>query len=273
MKTKYAALMLCVLCLCAFTFGCSTAEKGDTTSTKTTVTEAETATAAESVAQSLLSTPDESGAIVSTIEGYNSNSAAQGGTVLSNAVTLPYTVEGTGLKITAMGGYSGKFVEDSSDQEVQGVFAIVVQNTGDSPLKTAKIVMTDENGNEYIFKLSTLPEGTSAIVMEEERQSYSPDINLLSIEASESFLDALSLNEDKISLSFDGENLKIKNISETDLTAVYVRYKSFTCGNVYLGGITYSTSFKNVEAGAEQTVSTAHLSLSESHILMVEVIE
>lgn len=271
LKIKYLCVACCLLICFMAVAGCN----AENTADRNTPVISASADAADTPkpTEATVSTPDENGAIVSAIEGYNSNSAAQGGEVSSNSITLPYTVSDTHLKITAMGGYTGEFVEDSTDLPVSGVFAIVVQNISSAALKSAKIVMTDSSGNTYSFKLSTLPAGTSALVMEGEQSLYSPDIELVSVEASEVYLDTLSLNEDKIKLSFDGQYLLLKNISDTDLTAVYVRFKNFASGNIYLGGITYSAAFDNVKAGEEYAYNTMHLSLDHSEILMVEVIE
>ena len=271
MKTKSMALVLCVLIFSMFFFGCNADNENSTAEStpQATISESKPDSSPENRKPS---TPDESGAIVSEIPDHNSNSAAQGGETPSNGITLPYYIEDTYLKITAMGGYSGSFVEDSSDENVQGVFAVVIQNTSDYPLKLAKILITDTEGNEYSFKLSTLPANTSAIVMEESKAIYSPHITVDTIEASESYLDYLSLNEEYISLSVKDGNLTVKNISDTDFTAVYVRYKNFTNGNVYLGGITYSVTFNDLKSGDEATLGTSHLYLDKSAILMVEVI-
>ena len=266
MKVKSISFILLIVFSLLYIFGCTANE--NVISTEAPVSTVETAPAETAPA---LSTPDESGAIVSLIPDYNSNSAAQGGSVDSNGVTLPYAVEGTDLVITAMGGYTGRFVEDNSDAEVKGVFALVVINKGDSAVKMAKIAMEDNDGHQYTFKLSTLPVGKSLLVMESGKQLYSPNIKLSGISGSSSTLENLSLNEDKVKVSFDGQKLNVKNISDEDFTSVSVRFKTFTTGNVYLGGITYSVTFNDLKKGEESSSVPAHFFAEQTEILTVDI--
>ena len=84
-------------------------------------------------------------------------------------VTMPLT---HGLKIGDVGSYTGLFFEDGSDEVVSGVMMILVTNESDRTLQYAEITLTNAEGKQAQFKLSTLPPGASAVVLEMNRLSF-----------------------------------------------------------------------------------------------------
>lgn len=256
MRTKFLALIIAVLLIFSMFCGC-----GDRGATNSDATGDEQSTEAEVIAS-----PDESGAAISMIAGFSADGAVRG-------LSFPYAVADADLTVASVGAFTGEYVEDGSDEYVQNVAALVVQNTSDKPIQYATVTVKDTEEKEYTFVLSTLPSGHSALVLEAEKQTYTKGTELSEITAAVTECDELSKNSEKVNVSFDGEKLCLENLTDTDFRAVYVRYKNYASGNVYLGGITYNATFETVAAGGEYSYEPAHFFEGGSVILMVEIIE
>lgn len=262
MKYRSSVLALCILLIALILCGCG---NKDAQTTPADTVPSGGVTDVTNV-ESSVSTPDETGAVISRIDGFTAELDSEG-----EAVT--YAFADTSVAVTALGSYTGKYVEDGSDEPVENVLAIVVQNTGDKPVQYATVSATDSAENEYTFVLSTLPAGCSALVLEAEKKTYSADMEISDISADVTECDELSLASDKVRVTFDGEYLHLENLTDTDYRAVYVRYKNYTAGNVYLGGITYNASFESVAAGGSFDYNSAHFYTGGSQVLMVQIVE
>ncbi len=212
------------------------------------------------------STPDETGARVGQIPGFEVNGNL-------SAMAMPYVIKDTSLQVIAVGSYSGYYIEDGTDDYVSGISAIVVQNSGNKCIKNATVVLAGENAKEYTFVLTTLPAGTSALVLESHRNVWQEEDKIFHISAVCEEIDEPELNSDKLSISFKDGKFKLKNLTDTDFRAVYIRYKNYTAGNVYMGGVTYSATIDNVAAQGEYECESVHYFEGYSKMLMIQIIE
>ena len=79
-----------------------------------------------------------------------------------------YEVNDADIKIQHINSYSGIFIEDGSDVEVDNVAAIQVKNTSKKALEFAQIQIY--NGDKkLVFDVSSLPANSSAIIMEKNK--------------------------------------------------------------------------------------------------------
>ncbi len=264
MKYRLTAFLLCILFVSFAFAGCKSTgtEKTNTQSDNVSLGSITDVTNVESS----VSTPDEKDADVKNIEGFTPEYKLNGEVASTAFTDLP-------VIISAMGSYTGKYVEDGSDELVQNICAVIVKNTSSKPIQYATIALTDEEGEVYTFVLSTLPSGCSALVLETEKKAYTADLNKCTATADVTECEQLDTQEDKVKITFDGELLYLKNLTDTDFRAVYVRYKNYTAGNVYLGGITYNASFDSVGAGESYEYDSAHFFTGGSQVLMVQIIE
>lgn len=213
-----------------------------------------------------VSSPDESAPVVEAIDGF-----VPGGGIASH--TLPYEVPDSGLEVVSLGRYTGRFVEDGFDEEVADVAALVVRNAGSEPVQYATLNLTDTSENGYTFIFSTIPAGCSVLVLETNKTVCPENINITEVSADVTRCESLDTLTENFSLRFDGNKLKLKNLTDTDYRAVYVRYKNYTAGNVYLGGITYNATFDNVAAQSEYEFEPAHFYAGGSQILLIQTVE
>lgn len=188
-------------------------------------------------------------------------------------VTLPYQVQGTPIIIEGIGQYTGPFVEDGNDEPEANVLAIVVRNGSDADVEYAEVHFSTGDGSEAVFHISTLPAGSSAVVLEQNKREYNAEETLAFADKLYAQAEEMSLMEDDVRVTAEDGALTLENLTDQSLGTVYVRYKNKLNDNYYLGGITYSCKFENVGAGDEITEQTKHFTVDGSTVLMVKAIE
>lgn len=188
-------------------------------------------------------------------------------------VTLPYQVQDTPIIIEGIGQYTGPFVEDGNDEPEANVLAIVVRNGSDADVEYAEVHFSTGDGSEAVFHISTLPAGSSAVVLEQNKREYSAEETLTFTDKLYAQAEDMSLMEDDVRVTAEDGALTLENLTDQSLGTVYVRYKNKLNENYYLGGITYSCKFENVGAGDKITEQTKHFTVDGSTVLMVKAIE
>lgn len=189
-----------------------------------------------------------------------------GFTVLDTQLAQP---EGT-LEITALGRYTGAFVEDGKNEDVTDVLALIVKNTGEDWLEYAQITLDCGGTATATFSLSALPAGSSALVMETNRLTYAAGTAYTVTKAPScaALTSAVMDFSQTFALYPDDGVINIKNISDRDISSdVCVYYKNFRYG-LYMGGICYRARVEGGIAAGEiaQSIQT-HYSNDDSVIL------
>lgn len=188
-------------------------------------------------------------------------------------VALPYQVQDTPIIIEGIGQYTGPFVEDGNDEPEANVLAIVVRNGSDADVEYAEVHFSTGDGSEAVFHISTLPAGSGAVVLEQNKREYNAEETLTFADKLYAQAEEMSLMEDDVRVTAEDGALTLENLTDQSLDTVYVRYKNKLNDNYYLGGITYSCKFENVGAGDEITEQTKHFTVDGSTVLMVKAIE
>lgn len=188
-------------------------------------------------------------------------------------VTLPYQVQGTPIVIEGIGQYTGPFVEDGNDEPAANVLAVVVRNDSDIDVEYAEIHFSVGDGSEAVFHISTLPAGSGAVVLEQNKREYNAGEILTFADKLYAQAEDMSLMENDVKVTAAAGTLTLENLTDKSLGTVYVRYKNKLNDNYYLGGITYSCKFENVGAGDKISEQTKHFTVDGSTVLMVKAIE
>lgn len=173
------------------------------------------------------------------------------------------------LSVSCMGTFSGAFVEDGSDEQIQNVLALVVRNTGEELLEYG-LITAECDGEAVTFEFSGLPAACSVLVMEKNRTVYdgSAEIAELSCEQMAMPVDIVLDFENDFSLYPSDGVINLENISGSDFESdISVYYKNFEYG-LFLGGITYRARFSGgMEDGQMKQSVQPHYSLEKSAIL------
>lgn len=181
------------------------------------------------------------------------------------APEMPYSVPGfamlngisgitfdNGLQVLCAGTYSGYYLEDGSDEQIENVLCIVVKNNGTSLVEYGQIELP-LGKNTANFEFSGLPVGAAVLVQEKNRMTADSDTktgnSFVCISAALPAALVFDFGND-FELYPDDGVLNIKNISDRDFTSdVSVFYKNFENG-LFMGGITYRARFSGgIKAG------------------------
>ena len=189
------------------------------------------------------------------------------------SMELPYDLRG-GLLVTEMRRYAGIFMEDGTDQIVDSIMMIVVENTGEEYIQLAGISLTDTECGSYTFLLTTLFPGEKAALLELNRAVWQEDIVLEKGELTSValFEEEPSMYPEMLEFREGNYQLAVKNISGQDFAGGRVCYKS-TSGDLYIGGITYTVTIPALAPGQEVTLSARHYMEGGSKLVFVSYAE
>ena len=182
---------------------------------------------------------------------------------------------GYGLKVTDIGGYTGMYMEDGTDEVVSGVLMLVVENTGEQDIQYAEITM-DFEGQQAQFSLTTLPVGSRIVLLEKNRLQWEDSMDdgyvLPVMDNVAPFLEPMSTMEDKLKIGIVDGAINVTNISGEDIPGTISVYYKNAAADIYYGGITYRIQIKDgLKADEIRQVMTNHASDTGSQIMFVTV--
>ena len=178
------------------------------------------------------------------------------------------------IVITSIEPYSGSFMEDGSDEDVENILMITVKNNGMQSLQYAEVILTFGDSTA-VFSFSTLRPGESMVVLEKNRLEY-PDKELTEhqIQNVVYFEENLNFCEDKFEISAMDGAFNVKNISGEDLSGNIAIYYKNKQDNIYYGGITYRVVIEGgIEKDGIRQVVTEHFKTDKSEVMFVSYTE
>lgn len=177
---------------------------------------------------------------------------------------------GENLFLVNASGYTGSFMEDGTDLAVSDVFALTIENRSAVMVQYVQISVT--LGEEtYLFDLTSLPAGASALVLEKTAATLPDDLSQAQYAVAQraDFSQTPSLYPELFQIYASDGTVTIENISETDINGeIYVYYKTCVDG-LYMGGITYRTGIQGLKAGEQLDCIAAHYTEEDSVILFL----
>lgn len=184
--------------------------------------------------------------------------------------TLGFALEEKDLVLEQVGCYTGPYVEDGSDLQVEQVAAVIIRNTSDKMLQLLQLELMID-GQEALFQISNLPAGAQVLAMEMNRISVSEESRIEYNQEASVFLEDASLHEDILEVSGKDGRLTVGNRTEESLKNVYVYYKTKRDEDSYLGGITYRVGFEEIPARTSIEEEAGHFKESSSRILDIRI--
>lgn len=188
--------------------------------------------------------------------------------VVDTAIRLEH-----GLTVTHMGSYTGAYVEDGSNEIVGGVLMLRVTNNGQRDIQYAELSMPVGDAVAQ-FKLTTLPVGETAVLLEQSRMQWDenavypdPVANNVAF-----FQYALSLQEDLLQLQALDGGLNVTNVSGEDITGDVVIYYKNAAQDVFYGGITYRVRLEGgIKEGEIKQIMADHFSATGSEVVFITI--
>lgn len=172
------------------------------------------------------------------------------------------------LAYSNFSSFSGLYVEDGSDVPVENVAAMLVTNQSEDFLDLATIEY-EINGKSATFVVTGLPPGKSAWVMEKSKMTITSDADFKYVKKTTAFKEGVIAATDKISLSTEGNMMTAVNNTDEKLEGVFVYYKTLHTDGNYLGGITYKTTFGDLEPGEKKTELAGHYDKEKTEIVRI----
>lgn len=208
--------------------------------------------------------------------GENSGSSGGKSGVLSTTgegkpISLPFRDDSRGIEIERIDNYSGYYIEDGTEDEIDSVAAVAVKNNSDEAIEYASIQLS-QGGQILEFQVSLIPAGAQAVVMEANRNPYHADTEIFYEGCTAAYLTSMDMAQDKVSVTagLDG-GITVTNISKSDISELRIFYKNCLDENVYMGGIAYNVKVEGLKSGESRTVYPSHYDPEHGKIMMVRV--
>lgn len=144
--------------------------------------------------------------------------------------------------------YSGPFVEDGTNEQVENILAVLLENRSNEYLELATVTY-DVDGETAQFVASGLPPSERAWVLETNRMPAKADSEYEFLDCQSTFRDDALFTTDKLEVEVEGNTLMLRNISKDTINNPCVYYKNLNSDGNYLGGITYMVGFDALKPG------------------------
>ena len=187
----------------------------------------------------------------------------------SAGIAFPCKVPGYGLVIEKMDPYTGMFVEDGSNGNVENVAMLLVRNDGDYPVEYTQICVAYGQEN-LLFDISALPVGESLVVQEKEGKALPESVpasaTALVVQRAE-----MEMSQEKVQVTDNGDNtLTVRNLTDKTIPTVRVFYKYYMEEEgIFVGGIAFTVRLTRLGAGESITIQPSHYTSKTSRVVMV----
>lgn len=173
------------------------------------------------------------------------------------------------LYLTAIQEFAGIYMEDGSDEPVQGLLSLVLENRGAQDLQYARLLL-DYGDAQAEFEVTNLPAGGTVVLLEKNRMAYRPELPRSAEAQSVAMLEEFPMYPELFEITTADGVINIRNISGEDIAGdIFVYYKNVG-GGVYYGGITYRVRIEGgLAAGEIRQIMSTHYFEDASEILMV----
>lgn len=190
-----------------------------------------------------------------------------------NELNQNIQLDDKGLSVVAVGTYSGEYMEDGTDEKVENVAALILQNNSEQMLQITEIEVSINEEDTALFRITNLPAEGMVLALDMNRLTCDPDSTAEKTSEAVRFFDKVPMNEELFETEGTEGRLTLKNLSEDTYEKVYVYYKTEIDKGLYLGGITYRIPFEEIEGRTQIETDAGHYSPDKSEIVEVQIIE
>lgn len=168
---------------------------------------------------------------------------------------LPWKLEYTSLVARELVCYDGPCLESGSDEEVIGITALILENTGTVGLEYVHVVLT-QGGRELSFDATYVPPRAAVMILEDSYAPYSRD-PVEDCRCRTLIPGSFDWSDDAVQVRPDGFcSMAVTNLTEKAIPCVRVFYKQHDGEtDTYIGGITYSAILPELQPGETRIIS------------------
>ena len=184
-------------------------------------------------------------------------------------ISFPCQIPEYNLTIVKMAPYSGMFVEDGTNANVENVAMLLVENNGNYAVEYTQISVVC--GQEtLLFDISALPAGEKLVVQEKNGKSI-PEGEIASATAMVVQRADMDMSESQVQVTDNGNNtLTIRNLTGKTIPTVRVFYKYYMEEEgLFVGGIAFTVRITRLGAGDSVTIQPNHYTSQTSRVVMV----
>lgn len=168
---------------------------------------------------------------------------------------FPFALEYTSLVARKLIAYDGAYLEDGSEEAVEEIAALVLENTGTTGIEYAQIILM-QNGQELSFDATYIPPKSTVLLLEENKRPYS-GATVTACRCRTVIPGVFDRAQRSISIKETGMcTLEVTNLTGEKMNCVRVFYKHHEGENdLYVGGITYSAVIPDLEPGQTRSIT------------------
>lgn len=170
-----------------------------------------------------------------------------------------------------MGLYAGPFPEDGTDEDVDSVAVILVENRSDVQLQYAELHYRIDD-REAVFRVSELPPGAVVMTMEIHRLIALPTSVWISEPESDLAVYLASEPEDRLAVRSDSDGTVTVTNQGTEQATFDLFYKQKNDEGIFVGGIAYHVRIPDLGPGETRTLDAGHYT-AKSEIVRITVNE
>ena len=188
-----------------------------------------------------------------------------------NQEGLPCDVRYTPLVVRQLASYDGPYLEDGTEEELTGVAALVVENTGTIGIEYVQLVV-NQGKRELVFNATYIPPRGTVLILEKNRQPYTRD-TVTGCRCRTLIPGTFDWEKERILIQpGEGFSLTVTNLTEEAMPYVRVFYKQHeAAADLYVGGITYSAVVPDLQPGETREVTPYRYAHGYSAVVAVVV--
>ncbi len=189
---------------------------------------------------------------------------------LSEGVSLPCAVEGTGLIARQLVMYEGPYLENGGDDPVTDITALILYNDSQQEIAQAEVILTGEE--ELTFFATNIMPGAQVLVLEKDADPWKERqiaecTGWVSTGGAALPEEALDIEE------LDMGTLLVTNTTSELMEDIWLFYKNYLPeAELYIGGITYITTVEALDPGQSIEVCPDRYAKGYSRVLKAECV-
>lgn len=171
------------------------------------------------------------------------------------------------LKLIAVGGFTGAYPEDGSDEPVTDVLGIILENVGDRWIEYTRITL-ELGGKEAVFEVTALPDHSAVLALEKERTLWDGSSVTGAGCTEPAYVEAnLDFGADFQIYSSEGV-ITVQNVSGRDVSGeITLCYKEYRWG-LFFGGLSCRVRLEGGLADGEMAQSVSDRFHADTSVIL-----
>lgn len=188
-----------------------------------------------------------------------------------NQEGLPWNVKFTPLVARQLVSYDGPYLEDGTEEELIGVAALMVENTGTIGIEYVQLVV-NVGQQELVFDATYIPPRGKILILEKNRQPYTRE-TVTGCRCRTLIPGTFDWEKERVSLQpGEGFSMEVTNLTDEPMSYVRIFYKQHEGeSDLYVGGITLSAVVPDLQPGETRQITPYRYANGYSGVVAIVV--